>query len=100
MKKLLITTIFIVFTTIASAQQNNRTNKDTLQPRPIESQQVQQPISVDEAQAKSKAEFQAVKRAKDKGSTQKVTTAERAVSDSVKKPKEVKPQISHDKPSY
>lgn len=99
MKKLLTIALLIGCTAIASAQQNKQVTNDTLK-APQSPVQVQQPTSVNEPQAKSEAELQAVKRAKDKGRTQKVTTGERAVSDSVKKLKEVKPQIGHDKPSY
>jgi len=81
-----------------AAQQNGQVNQDELQQQPPRETQreLERAAKVDAAKKKSDADFQAEKRAKDKGRTQKQTTAERPVSDSVKQPKEIKPQVQYE----
>jgi len=106
MKKIMTFIAFTAFTTIAAAQQNTTAQDSMRRQVPGQTQRIDPtpvsaaPVDANTIRAKSETEFQATKRAKDKGSTQKVTTAERPVSDSIKDPKEVRPQVGHDKPSY
>ncbi len=81
-----------------AAQQSGQVNQDELQQQPPREskRELEKAARVDAAKKKSDADFQAEKRAKDKGRTQKQTTAERPVSDSVRQPKEIKPQVQHE----
>ncbi|MGK4569185.1 hypothetical protein [Flavobacterium sp. 3HN19-14] len=95
MKKLFITAAFLAFSGIALAQQDGSVHQDQIQQQPPREtqQQIENAAQRTAAQKKAESEFQAEKRAKDKGSTQKVTTAERHVSDSIKPVKQPKPQV-------
>ena len=97
MKKILITAAFLAFSGIALAQQNGQVDQDKIQQEPPREaqKQIENAAKRSAAQQQAESEFQAEKRAKDKGSTQKVTTAERHVSDSVKPVKQPKPQVQH-----
>lgn len=110
MKKLIILAVFLISATISAQQKKVQANQDTVQ-RQTQNQvpqqsvrstgtEVRKAITTEDVKAKSEAEFQATKRAKDKGSTQKQTTAEQPVSDTVKGVKEINPQLQHDKPAY
>ena len=100
MKKIFITAAFLAFSGIALAQQNGQADQDKIQQEPpretqqqVENAAQRNATQKSTPQQKAESEFQAEKRAKDKGSTQKVTTAERHVSDSVQPVKLPKPQV-------
>ena len=95
MRKTLITAALLAFSGIALAQQNGQADQDKIQQEPPREsqQQIENAAKRSTAQKQAESEFQAEKRAKDKGSTQKVTTAERHISDSVQPVKQPKPQV-------
>ncbi|WP_298156852.1 hypothetical protein [Flavobacterium sp.] len=98
LKGLLIAGSFFAAIPMALAQENGQVDQDQLQQQPPRETQreVETAARRDAAKAKSEAEFQAEKQAKDKGRTQKQTTAEKPVSDTIKKPKKTKPQVQYE----
>lgn len=80
---------------ICSAQQTGQPDQDKIQQEPPRETQrvIERASKTDAIQRKAESEFQAEKQAKDKGRTQKQTTAEPAVSDTVRRVKDPKFQI-------
>ena len=110
MKKLILAGAFLLFSAAAMAQVDKdddaQPNDDQLQQQPARevrdrvetTAQRQATVQTNNSKVKSESEFQAEKRAKDKGRTQKQTSAERPVSDTVKRVRTPKPQIQDAKP--